>query len=86
MSRKPLRASAGGPSFFYLMLAQTCFQRAVGTRHPAGSGTLREIGRNYLANADDVASMLENGSQLLDCDAAGAAGAIRDPAAKWFHD
>jgi hypothetical protein len=62
MSRKPLRISTGEPSFFYLMLAETCFQRAVSTRHPKGSGALREIGRNYLANASGVASMLEPGN------------------------
>jgi hypothetical protein len=52
MLRKSLRISAGEPSFFYLMLAQSCFRRAVGTHHPKASGTLRKIGRNYLANAN----------------------------------
>jgi hypothetical protein len=61
MFRKPRRISAGEPSFFYLMLAETCFQRAVSTRHSLGSNTLREIGRNYLANASGVASVLESG-------------------------
>jgi hypothetical protein len=60
MLRKSLRISAGEPSFFYLMLAETCFQRAVSTRHPRGSSTLRKIGRSYLANASGVASVLES--------------------------
>jgi hypothetical protein len=60
MLHKSLRISAGEPSFFYLMLAESCFRRAVSTRHLKGSSTLREIGRNYLANATVVASMLES--------------------------
>jgi hypothetical protein len=59
MLRKSLRISAGEPSFFYLMLAKSCFRRAVSTGHPNASSTLREIGRNYLANANNVASVLE---------------------------
>jgi hypothetical protein len=59
MPRTPPRTSAGEPSFFYLMLAESCFQRAVSTRHPKGSGTLCQIGRNYLANANGVTSVLE---------------------------
>ena len=59
MLHKPPRISFGEPSFFYLMLAQSCFRRAISTRHPKGSSTLREIGRNYLANADTVTSVFE---------------------------
>jgi hypothetical protein len=51
MLRKSIQNSAAEPSFFYLMMAQSCFQRAVRTRHPKAGGTLREIGRNYLAKA-----------------------------------
>jgi hypothetical protein len=32
--------------------------RAAGTRHLKARGTLREIGRHYLAKASDVASTL----------------------------
>jgi hypothetical protein len=71
MSRKSLRISAGEPSFFYLMLAETCFQRAVRTCHPGGSATLREIGRGYLANAGGVASMLEATAPQLQSTAPG---------------
>ena len=60
MSRKSIHTSEGEPSFFYLMMAEGCFRRAVSTRHPKASGTLREIGRNYLAKANDVASVLES--------------------------
>jgi len=65
MFRKSLRISAGEPSFFYLMLADICFRRAVSTQHPKGSGTLREIGRKYLAEANGVASVLESKPQRL---------------------
>ena len=59
MLRKSIRSSAKEPSFFYLMMAESCFQRAASTRHPRAGGTLREIGRKYLAKASDVASTLE---------------------------
>jgi hypothetical protein len=57
--RKSIQSSAKEPSFFYLMMAESCFQRAASTRHPKACGTLREIGRRYLAEASDVASTLE---------------------------
>jgi hypothetical protein len=56
MLRKSLYSSPGEPSFFYLMMAGSCFQRAA--RHPQAS-TLRKIGRNYLTKATKVTSMLE---------------------------
>jgi hypothetical protein len=59
MLRKSIQSSAKEPSFFYLMMAESCFQRAANTRHPRAGGTLREIGRKYLAAASDVASTLE---------------------------
>ena len=58
MLRKPIHTSAGEPSFFYLMMAEICFRRAVSTRHPKAAGTLLEIGRNYVAKATGVASVL----------------------------
>jgi hypothetical protein len=39
------------PSYFYLVMAKSCFRRAVVTSHPYGRGMLREIGREYLAKA-----------------------------------
>jgi hypothetical protein len=60
MLRKPIQTSAGEPSFFYLMMAESCFRRAVSTHHPKAGGTLVEIGRNYLAKATGVASVLES--------------------------
>ena len=42
MLRKSIRSSAKEPSFFYLMMAESCFQRAASTRHPEARGTLRE--------------------------------------------
>ena len=59
MLRKSSQSSAQEPSFFDLMMAESCFQRATSTRHPNASGALREIGRRYLAEARDVASTLE---------------------------
>jgi hypothetical protein len=53
MLRKP------EPSFFYLMMAKSCFRRAVSTIHPNAAGALRDIGHNYLAKANGVASTLE---------------------------
>jgi hypothetical protein len=58
MIRKSIQSGAKEPSFFYLMMAESCFQRAANTRHPKAHGTLREIGRRYLAEASDVASTL----------------------------
>ena len=65
MSRKPIKSSAGEPSFFYLIMAETAFRRAASTRHPKGSGTLRTIGRSYLTKATGVASMLEPGTRKI---------------------
>jgi hypothetical protein len=39
------------PSYFYLVMAKSCFRRAVVTSHPHGRGALREIGHDYLAKA-----------------------------------
>ena len=50
MHRKSIQSSAKEPSFFYLMMAESCFQRAASTRHPNACGA-REIGRRYLAEA-----------------------------------
>jgi hypothetical protein len=58
MSRKPICTSLGEPSFFYLMMAESCFRRAASARNPQ-AGTLRNIGRNYLTKATEVTSMLE---------------------------
>jgi hypothetical protein len=58
MHRKSIQSSAKEPSFFYLIMAESCFQRAASTRHPKAHGTLRELGRRYLAEATDVASTL----------------------------
>jgi hypothetical protein len=58
MLRKSVQNSANEPSFFYLMMAESCFQRAASTRHSKARGELREIGRRYLAEASDVASTL----------------------------
>jgi hypothetical protein len=59
MSRKSIHSSSGEPSFFYLLMAESCFRRAAKTRHTKGRGTLRDLGRTYLAKACDVGSVLE---------------------------
>jgi len=60
MSRKSMQPSGGEPSFFYLIMAESCFRRATSTRHPKGRGTLRTIGRSYLAKAREVSSTLDH--------------------------
>ena len=52
MFGKSIRSSTAEPSFFYLMMAGTCFQRAASTRHPNAGGALRHPGRKYLVKAD----------------------------------
>ena len=47
--------NAAEPSFFYLVMAKSCFRRAASTPHPKAGGTLRELGRNYLAKAGGLA-------------------------------
>jgi len=59
MLRRQIHTSAGEPSFFYLMMAESCFRRAASTRNPKAGATLRDLGRDYLAKANDVTSMLE---------------------------
>jgi hypothetical protein len=59
MLRKPILTSAGEPSFFYLMMAECCFQRAVSTRNPKAGSTLLEIGSTYLEKETAVSSVVE---------------------------
>ena len=35
------------PSFFYLVMAKSCFRRAVSTPHPKAGGALRETARQH---------------------------------------
>jgi hypothetical protein len=65
MLRKSVQGNAKEPSFFYLMMAESCFQRAASTRHLEARGALREIGRRYLAEASDVASTLAPQSRAV---------------------
>ena len=50
MSQPSISSSAGQPSFFYLMMARSCFDRARRAGHPRG-GALRNIGHDYLIKA-----------------------------------
>ena len=59
MLRKSMHTSAGEPSFFYLLMAESFFRQAASTRHPKAGDTLRDIGRNYLLKANNVTSELE---------------------------
>jgi hypothetical protein len=61
VSRESNHTSAGEPSFFYLMMADSCFRRSA-KAGKAGT-TLRDIGRNYLTKATTVTSAFER-SQL----------------------
>jgi hypothetical protein len=59
VSHKMNYRSAGEPSFFYLMMARGCFQRAERAVHPKASAALRNIGRDYLTKATKVTSVFE---------------------------
>jgi hypothetical protein len=59
MLSKSIQSSAGEPSFFYLIMAQSCFRRADITRDPGARGALRDLGRNYLAKARGVAALFD---------------------------
>jgi hypothetical protein len=56
MSAKLIRANAAEPSYFYLVMAESRFRRAVSTPHPKAGATLRDIGRDYLAMANHAPS------------------------------
>jgi hypothetical protein len=51
MFGKSIQSGTVEPSFFYLLMAATCFQRAGRTRHPNAGGALRDIVCEYLAKA-----------------------------------
>jgi hypothetical protein len=51
MFGKSIPSSTAAPSFFYLLMAATCFERAGRSRHPYAGGALRNIGYEYLAQA-----------------------------------
>jgi hypothetical protein len=54
MLRQSIQSRTAEPSFFYLIMAESCFQRAACTRRRNVRGTLRDIGRHYLAKANDA--------------------------------
>jgi hypothetical protein len=56
MLRQPIYANSERPSFFDLLMADSCFQRARNTANPGVSNALRDIGRNYLVKATEVTS------------------------------
>jgi hypothetical protein len=54
MFGKSIQSSTAEPSFLYLMMAATCFQRTAGTGHPTAGGAPCHIGRKYLVKAGRV--------------------------------
>ena len=56
MLRQPTYANSDRPSFFYLLIADSCFQRAANIANPGASNALRDIGRDYLVKATEVTS------------------------------
>jgi hypothetical protein len=54
MFGKAIQSGMAQPSFFYVMMAATCFRRAACARYPNARGALRDIGRDYLAKAGRV--------------------------------
>jgi hypothetical protein len=61
---KSIPSSTAEPSFFYVLMAATCFQRAGCTRHPKANGALRDIGCEYLAKASPNARVFAVGPQV----------------------
>ena len=61
MFSKSIPRSAAEPSFFYVLVAATCFQRAACTRHRNARGALRDIGSEYLAKATPHAKLFAAG-------------------------
>ena len=59
MLRQPIYASSDRPSFFYLLMADSCFQRAANTANSGASTALRDIGRDYLVKATEITLVLE---------------------------
>jgi hypothetical protein len=56
MPARSIHANTADTSYFYLLMAKSCFRRAVATPHPKAGSTLRQIGRDYLAMANHVPS------------------------------
>jgi hypothetical protein len=65
MFGKSIPSGTAAPSFFYLLMAATCFQRAGRARHPNARGALRHIGCEYLAQASPNAVAAGPGSKCL---------------------
>jgi hypothetical protein len=63
MFGKSIPTSTMEPSFFYLLMAATCFQRAGCTGHPHAGGALRNIGCKYLTQASPNALAAVPGSK-----------------------
>jgi hypothetical protein len=54
MSGQSMEKRVAAPSFYYVLMAETCFRRAAGTRRLQARGTLRQLGREYLAKSARV--------------------------------
>ena len=59
MSTQSTQNRIAAPSFYYVLMAESCFRRAASTRHAKGRGTLRQIGRDYLAKSARVTAASE---------------------------
>jgi hypothetical protein len=57
MTTKSIRTNAAESSYFYLVMAESCFRRAVSTPHPKADAMLRKIGRDNLAMANHAPSI-----------------------------
>ena len=51
MFGKSMHSRSPEPSFYYVMLADTCFWRTTLNHNPNAGGALRDVGREYLAKA-----------------------------------
>jgi hypothetical protein len=54
MSGQSMEKRLAAPSFYYVLMAGTCFRRAARTPRPQARGTLRQLGRDYLAKSARV--------------------------------
>jgi hypothetical protein len=52
MFGEPRQSGIREPSFYYVVLAATCFQRTACGCHPNAGGVLCDTGYKYLAKAD----------------------------------
>lgn len=80
MLGKSIHSRVPEPSFYYAMLAASCFRRTARSCHPNARGVLRGIGCKYLAKAGcGVADEQVFESSLVQTSRTGARASRRQP-------